>query len=765
MLATVREISPEGLVLISADTKGSQEFWLPREEWSEQPVSWSRIQDDLQLGDELDIALLPSSHSINNRPVVTRRSINAHDLASSASTKARLMTVTSVSKTLIRGSIASVPAVADLREYIRFLDTRGLVDRWRDHAAIGPGDTIRGIVKTALSDKGEVSLDICQFLEVLDGEATADKRAGEPADHGNGDVLTAAPLPELPTDTIELCSPILLVENDDAILDALAILLRRAGFDVTTAAGIEEARSRSIPMVEGSHDFAQIPAPYGMAIVDVALRDSEDDEEGLELVGELLASTHCRIIVITGEMRHRRKLNKWAELKIHDFLEKPFTTEELFDCIRTASEIDPMPLRHWVNDEPSAAALPEAGEPRTNVVAPIRIREALETLRASRKGAVVHLFRIHPRSLRATWIDGCGSGFRWEPFRGKIGRSLIKDAALSNRPIVEQDAHLVGAFLWTQKMISHRSFFGSSIDINDGYRYALVAFHEEPGAFDDEFQRNAEFCCERIARCLQRDMLTASRSIETEFAVMGKAFECMAHELHNDLVAQDAVARVLAELWAKEELSHDDLALARHWTSRLGRRLALAVEKTDALRGSGTDSADVRLYDCVHQALKSCERVIVATLAHPERVILKEFAEPEEESPVLRGNKAVVTMILFNLILNAAQQIHDMFPIRRAGKAWVEIEKRVQSGNKWCLVRVHDTGPGIHPEDWERVFLPGFSTKERGSGLGLYLSRQLLRSEGAGNRRGSLWISRSAVWGGTTFTLKLSLSATERKNK
>jgi signal transduction histidine kinase len=45
-------------------------------------------------------------------------------------------------------------------------------------------------------------------------------------------------------------------------------------------------------------------------------------------------------------------------------------------------------------------------------------------------------------------------------------------------------------------------------------------------------------------------------------------------------------------------------------------------------------------------------------------------------------------------------------------------------------VAVEDTGPGIHPDDLERVFDPFFTTRCRGTGLGLTLSRQMARRHG-----------------------------------
>ncbi|MFR7876528.1 MAG: ATP-binding protein [Butyricimonas paravirosa] len=52
------------------------------------------------------------------------------------------------------------------------------------------------------------------------------------------------------------------------------------------------------------------------------------------------------------------------------------------------------------------------------------------------------------------------------------------------------------------------------------------------------------------------------------------------------------------------------------------------------------------------------------------------------------------------------------------------------------LIRVRDNGPGIPPEIMNEIFVPFFTTKEEGSGIGLSVSRQIMRMHG-GNLKAS----------------------------
>lgn len=64
------------------------------------------------------------------------------------------------------------------------------------------------------------------------------------------------------------------------------------------------------------------------------------------------------------------------------------------------------------------------------------------------------------------------------------------------------------------------------------------------------------------------------------------------------------------------------------------------------------------------------------------------------------------------------------------------------------MVQVEDNGPGIPEDVQEKIFVPFFTTKEDGSGIGLSLSRQIMRLHG-----GSLSV-RSEEGEGAVFTLR-----------
>jgi len=96
----------------------------------------------------------------------------------------------------------------------------------------------------------------------------------------------------------------------------------------------------------------------------------------------------------------------------------------------------------------------------------------------------------------------------------------------------------------------------------------------------------------------------------------------------------------------------------------------------------------------------------------------------DPETLELTADPELVEQVLINLMLNAFQAVE--------GRKDAQIElKALLDGRGRIVIQVADNGPGIPKENIEKVFVPFFSTKEGGSGIGLSLSRQILRLHNA----------------------------------
>ena len=104
-------------------------------------------------------------------------------------------------------------------------------------------------------------------------------------------------------------------------------------------------------------------------------------------------------------------------------------------------------------------------------------------------------------------------------------------------------------------------------------------------------------------------------------------------------------------------------------------------------------------------------------------------------------NVALFEWVVENLMKNAldAMQGHG------------ELDVNVSSNDKLVIIDVSDTGKGIAKGNWKRIFEPGYTTKTRGWGLGLSLSRRIVEDY----HHGKIFVARSEVGHGTTFRITL----------
>ena len=107
-----------------------------------------------------------------------------------------------------------------------------------------------------------------------------------------------------------------------------------------------------------------------------------------------------------------------------------------------------------------------------------------------------------------------------------------------------------------------------------------------------------------------------------------------------------------------------------------------------------------------------------------------------------QGDPNLLEQVLINLIKNAKDAVLDVDNPR------VDLHLQ-KSANEKVMVMVADNGSGIPPEAMEQIFVPFYTTKKEGSGIGLSLSRQILRLH-----KGTIE-AQSETGKGTVFTISI----------
>lgn len=104
-------------------------------------------------------------------------------------------------------------------------------------------------------------------------------------------------------------------------------------------------------------------------------------------------------------------------------------------------------------------------------------------------------------------------------------------------------------------------------------------------------------------------------------------------------------------------------------------------------------------------------------------------------------NEALFEWVIENLLKNAMDAL--------SGKGTIDV--KLSNDDNWIYIDVKDTGKGIAKGNFKRIFEPGFTTKTRGWGLGLSLSKRIIE----GYHSGKIFVLDSEINKGTTIRIAL----------
>lgn len=223
----------------------------------------------------------------------------------------------------------------------------------------------------------------------------------------------------------------------------------------------------------------------------------------------------------------------------------------------------------------------------------------------------------------------------------------------------------------------------------------------------------------------------------TKLATVGTLASGLAHELGNPLSAIIGISELLME----EDLK-DDIKNYIKLIHREARRTDRTIKQLlDYARYKPKQIEPISVDEVIEASIsllgvqKIFKGVVVNTIL-------------EEELPLIKGDKDMITQLLVNLLLNAAQAMN--------GEGIIEIRvERVKEGSDRLRLAVEDSGPGVPDSIREKIFEPFFTTKDpgRGVGLGLAICEKIVTEFG-----GSIYLDREkSKLGGAKFVVELPI--------
>jgi hypothetical protein len=285
---------------------------------------------------------------------------------------------------------------------------------------------------------------------------------------------------------------------------------------------------------------------------------------------------------------------------------------------------------------------------------------------------------------------------------------VVADNKFSGRPITEEDIQLLSIVAnQTAAALSH---------------IRLI----------QELERFHAFLEDRIREALaEKERAQGEMIRHAKLATVGEMAVTIAHEIRNPLTSVRGFAQRLFKKQGDPETVQAYSEIIVQEVDRLNHVLG---DVLDFARNVDTRFAPVDINEIVQKAV-----VLLSERLGKSNILCETTLDPK--MPICHYDGPQLSQVLINLMKNGAE----------AMKEGGVLEVRTLAEEGACVVRVSDTGSGIPPGQLERIFEPFYSTKTKGTGLGLAFARRVIEEHG-----GRIEVE-SEIDRGTTFRVTLPL--------
>ncbi|GAB4503347.1 MAG: hypothetical protein Fur0043_03390 [Anaerolineales bacterium] len=524
---------------------------------------------------------------------------------------------------------------------------------------------------------------------------------------------------------------ILIVEDDPKQSKLVANWLRRVGQKVDVARCAEEA----LTVIS-----TRMP---DIIFIDVGLPGMD----GITLANQLLEKFPQVRLVVTTEFasadEKSKELDRLLEQGV-DFLPKPLLPDDMLDFLKKNENhsFEQPPIQDESPSSETHAERIAASHSLRALLQKSRIRLGFEAAILFRLDAVQRTVSIVESSSRSRLNDHAIPSLIYSPVRdiAEDEESVIKKKCLK-----EDEAR----FQYLLELFPMQACIGVPVPAALPQKYALLFMHGQPKEIYEEDKIYAEAVALVMGAQLEQSLFRERATMIQRSALIGQLTRAMVHEITN----------LMGPLYNRLGIFKNRLENLQRETLAEEKSAPLATELADIQQTIYKIINTTRMFSRIIAKDKNeilrLDEIIAETLTlmrdTADRAHVALSFRPPEKLLLVRSQSAALQQILLNLLLNAVQQI-DEFRSQHDGVVEVLLEADpVPSENTLLRILIKDNGPGIHASLWETVFEPGYSTRQDGSGIGLYISRSLAEEKLGGR----LFVQESYILGGTTFTLEV----------
>ena len=204
-----------------------------------------------------------------------------------------------------------------------------------------------------------------------------------------------------------------------------------------------------------------------------------------------------------------------------------------------------------------------------------------------------------------------------------------------------------------------------------------------------------------------------SQALQMKLAALGRLTGNIAHEIRNPLGAISHAAQLLGEQPAANDTMQRLIAIINDNTQRLDR---MVVDVLRLNRGDRAQRESIKLVEFLQK--------FVEQFCQVEKIRPETFAIELKANPRVLFDRNYLDQVMWNLCRNA---------LRHCRRETGSIHIRVSTERSGSIVKLDivDDGPGVPPALRGQMFEPFVTTDAGGSGLGLYISREICEANGA----------------------------------
>ncbi|MFZ5917956.1 MAG: response regulator [Chloroflexota bacterium] len=546
---------------------------------------------------------------------------------------------------------------------------------------------------------------------------------------------------------------ILVVDDDAEIAGYLTELLTGRGYAVQTASTGEQALAAmqaggSSPLAANSIDLVildvRIPEPDGYEVS----RRAKADE----------VLRHIPIIMVTA-LDSKQSVMHGLEVGADDYIAKPFSPEELLARVKAMLRIRQMERdvlrRNRELGALNAVASVVSRSLNLDEVLPATLDNVLSVLEMY-AGAVClldeaggHLTVQAHQGFSPPGLDSL-TAFRWERGQGVVGQ-----VAASGEPVLVTD--ICGLEPWAGAVANgtaqaNLSLLCVPLPARDRVLGTLVVLRSRPPGFDLPERAllaaigrqmgisvdNARLYTEmrQFAQELERSQ---AQLVQAEkLAAMGRLTASIAHELNNPLQAVQNCLHLTLNRQLDEVKQRRYLTMAQEEVERL---IDIVLRMLDFYRPSRGQRALTDINALI-------DGVLALTAKKLQRGNITVHRQLGRNLPLVSVVADQIKQVFLNVIINAIEAMPEKGDLILTSRL-----EEASSEGKWLRISFADNGVGLAQEELQHIFEPFYTTKTRGTGLGLAVSYGIVERHG-----GKIEV-KSVPGKGTLFSVCLPLMA------